>query len=507
MPKHRATGVRSSEFTGLARGSAWNLVGAVVSALANLVLAIVVARGVSATDAGKFFTLTSLFLVLEGLCRLGSDTGLIYFIARWRALGQRAHVQQALRAAQLPAAGFTIVIALAVLLFAPQIARLAGVGSGPSISALRALAVLLPIAVLYDLAIAATRGFGRMRPTVVVDKVLRPVLQLVLVIIAVKSGWHDISAAWAIPYVATLVLAFWMLRSIARPEPVGLDRAERRAAFREFWLFSLPRAVAGVAQVLLQRLDIVLVAAIAGVADAAVYAASTRFLVAGQFVNQAIAAPVQPRLSALLAKHDFGGAKRLFAVSTSWLVLGTWPVFCLAICLAPTYVAIFGHHYHSGATVVVILAASMLLANACGLVDNVIIMAGKTSWNLWTTLLALVVNIGVDVALIPHFGIVGAAIGWTASIAAANVVPTIVCWRLLKLHPFAAANGYAMALCAICFLAVPLVAGLAVHDGQVGVIIGAVLGGIGYGLGVWRGRRALALTGGFGARTAKVRIA
>ena len=41
----------------------------------------------------------------------------------------------------------------------------------------------------------------------------------------------------------------------------------------------------------------------------------------------------------------------------------------------------------------VILSLSMLVATGCGMVDMVLIMAGRTSWNLGNALLALAVNL------------------------------------------------------------------------------------------------------------------
>ena len=70
-----------------------------------------------------------------------------------------------------------------------------------------------------------------------------------------------------------------------------------------------------------------IVAAILGPADAAVYAAATRFLVLGQLGNQAISAPVEPRLSGLLARRDIAGAQDVYRLSTAWLICVNWPIF------------------------------------------------------------------------------------------------------------------------------------------------------------------------------------
>ena len=244
----------------------------------------------------------------------------------------------------------------------------------------------------------------------------------------------------------------------------------------------------------MQRLDIVLVAALAGPGAAAVYTAATRFLVVGQFVNQAVSAPVQPRLSALLAAGDRSGARTLYRVSTTWLVLLSWPMFGAAIALAPTYLAAFGRGYSNAVAVVVILSVSMLVASACGLVDSVVIMAGRTSWNLATTLLALAVNVIIDLLLIPDHGILGAAIGWCAGILVSNVVPVLLAWRGLRLHPVGRSLLLALGSCGVCFILLPVLATALTHS-QLAALGALVTGGLLFAAFAWHERAVFELSG------------
>lgn len=484
-----ARGDVSAPVSAVARGGVLSLAGAIVSAATNLVLVLVVTHGTSRTAAGEFFTLTSVFLLAETLCRLGGDTGLVYFVARWRATGRTERIAVVLRSALCVASGVGIVVAIVLVGVAEPVSRLLGAGHATDLLVLIAFAV--PIAVAYDLALAFTRGVGRMRPTVLIEKLLRPSLQLLFVVVVLGLGWvGGLGLAWALPYAAAAVLAWRAVRSAtamlhradgAAPEggegrlsEPDDDRGDRIG--RQFWRFSAPRAVAGAAQLLLQRLDIVLVAALRSPAEAAVYTAATRFLVASQFVNQAITAPLQPRLSAALAVNDLPQARQLYRISTAWLVMLTWPLFGLAVVFASSYMSLFGGSYGTGRTVVQILAAVMLFATGCGVVDTVITMAGRTMWNLGTTLLALTINVALDVTLIPSHGMVGAAIGWAASIAAANLVPLALVRTSFRLDPFGRATGEIMVASAFCFLVLPLVGGATIGHGQIGRLAGAMLG-------------------------------
>jgi O-antigen/teichoic acid export membrane protein len=359
---------------------------------------------------------------------------------------------------------------------------------------LRVLAVFLPLGVLCDALLAATRGLGSMRPTALVDQLGRPALQLVLVLVAVLIGLPP-ATAWALPYLpAAALAALWLARLTERrgaePERPAVRDRGRAAAF---WRFTGPRALAGVGQVALQRLDIVLVAALLGPADAALYTAATRFLVLGQLVGQAFTMAVQPRIAAALARGDLADARALYQTATSWLVLVAWPLYLGTAFLAPLVLRLFGAGYGSGATVTVLLSLTMLVATGCGSIDAVLTMAGRTSWNLVNVLLAVAVDVVLDLVLIPRMGIDGAAIGWAAAIVTNNLLPVAQVVRSLGLHPLGRGTVRAMALALSCFGVLPLVAWSV--SGELGWIAAAfAVGLVGYAWGCGRSREVLHLT-------------
>ncbi len=69
------------------------------------------------------------------------------------------------------------------------------------------------------------------------------------------------------------------------------------------------------------------------------------------------------------------------------------------------------------------------------MVDMVLNMAGRTSWNLINVLLAVGVNLGLDLRLIPTQGILGAAIGWAAAIVVTNSLAVTQIAVAMRLHP------------------------------------------------------------------------
>ncbi len=508
------------------------MAGALVAAITTLGVTVLVTREFSRPVAGAFFTASSAFLIVESVAGLGANTGLVYFIARLRSFGEDRRIPMIFRAALLPVVATSVAAAAVMLLLAGQLAHFllsghlakGGAGPGAVAGSLRALALTLPFAALLDTFLGATRGYRNMRPTVMIDKIGRSAGQVIGVLLAAAAGSAALIAPlWALPYVPAAVVAWLWLRRIRRNPPSrgprlpdvppalaalmalatpelssdpvrtnGLagNRLVRRqlanANPRGFWHFTMPRALASLASITLQRLDIVLVAIMRGPVQAAVYTAATRFLVAGQFANMAISMAAQPRFTEFFALGDRRSANVVYQVTTAWLILLTWPIYLLAIVYGPEVLAVFGHSYRAGDAVMVVLGFTMLVAMACGQVDMVLITTGRSSWSLANGLLSVGINVAVDLVLIPKYGIIGAAIGWSAAIIASNLVPLAQLAASVRLHPFGRGTFAACTLAAVSFGGVPVAVRAILGGGALASVAGAVTGCLVLAAGLWR---------------------
>lgn len=397
----------------LAKGGIAGVTGAGASALAQFLLVVVVTRAFPAELAGTFFTAVALALMCAGVARLDAGNGLIYFIARSQMYGYRG-ISGYIRAGLLPP---LLVASCAGMVLYPW---------------LGALALVVPVMVAVDILLAATRGFGSMRPTVLYDGILLPVAQLLLV--ASVALWGDpapwLAVGWALPYVLVLVLAALALRGRVPQTPYLPGTG------RDLWRYTAPRSMAGAIQAVFQRLDIVIVAVLAGPAQAAVYTAATRFKVVGQLANQGLSQAVQPRLVRALAAGDLVRARELYQATTMWLVLVTWPVWLGYAALAPWLLRIFGASYGSAVPIALVLAGTMMIATACGMVDVVLTAAGHTTSSLVNLVVAVGFTVVLDLALVPSHGALGASIGWSGGVIVKNLLPLWQINQRYGLRPF-----------------------------------------------------------------------
>ena len=439
-----ASTAAQTHLTRLARGGALGLVGSAVAVAAGFSVSVLVARGFDARVVGVFFAPTSLFALSAAGCLLGVDSGLARFLLRLEAERRERDVRRTVRLALVSATAAASVVALVGFASADALARWLGLG-GDGALPMRILSVALPGAVAAEVLLSSARAFGRIGTTVMIDRVLRSGLQVVVVGTIVLAGGRLalVVAGWAAAYAVSAAFAALALsRLLAARRHGDGDGGRAPHLARGFWAFTAPRGVAGLAQVAIQKADIVIVAALLSPVDAAVYAVATRFVAVGQMANQAIHQALQPSLTAILILHDRATLRHVHGVATTWGILLVWPVYLVVGCAPVVYLSLFGSGYGSGTslvgggtTVVVVMAVAMMVAVATGPVDTLLLMAGRSGLSMTNSLLALGVDIGLCLLLVPEMGIPGAALAWAGAVTSRSALAFLQVHRHLGVNP------------------------------------------------------------------------
>ncbi len=391
--KHTAVEGEDRALKRIARSGAANVGAAAVGSASNFLLIVLITRFWASEDAGLLFAATSFFIIAVALAHLGADQGLVRFIA-WNVGRGAGHSNRAtVLAGVLPSLTMTLVVAVLGYAAAPWLAGLLGAQSGAEGALIiRVLVVTLPFAVLYEQLLAVCRGYAVMKPTIVLERALRPTLQMLLILAAglAQSGVVVLTLAWTLPYALCFLLA-----------GVAAVRTLRR--HRDDWH---------------------------GAAPAAIYTAATRFLVLGQVATSALQQVSEPQLARLLARKRKDTVSLVIRQMTLWSVALVWPVYLVFAVHASALMAlVFGPGYEAGGIVLQLLATAMLVATAVGPLDVLLLMAGRSSLSLLNISVALVVDLALCVLLIPQLGILGAGIAWAAAIIAKNL---LCLWQVRK---------------------------------------------------------------------------
>jgi O-antigen/teichoic acid export membrane protein len=466
----------------------------------QIILTIVVARGVGTGGTGAFFEAVALFTILSNVGELGADTGLVKMLPHYRALGRTRDLAAVVRTALWPPILFCLGLSAVAWLVAPELAAVMAHGERAAEveSYLRTFIPFIPLGAITTVVLAGTRGMGTMVPFVWIQNIVLPTLRPVLVeaTIALGLGTVAVALGWAAPLAVAFLLGFvllWRLILRARAkEPMSKRTVPQRAITSEFWRFAGPRAIAAVFGITITWLDVLLVGGFMhSTREAGIYAAASRLSVLGASALSAVGMAIAPQVSQLAAVGRMRDAESVFQTGTWWLMALTWPGYITLAIFAPFLLRVYGHGFVAGQAALAILCVAQLFNLGTGNVTIVLLMAGKSSWNLINSAMALAANIAINIYLIPRMGITGAAIAWAAAIVINNLAAVLEVNYLMKLRPFGAGYWVVAISSTICFGVTGLIIRRIVGPNLTGFLLFAVLSTVPYVAVLWQARGML----------------
>ncbi|MFZ5477956.1 MAG: polysaccharide biosynthesis C-terminal domain-containing protein [Myxococcota bacterium] len=414
------------EFAGTAGGVLSVQVAAMALALG---LQLAFARWLGVVELGVFAVVTSSVALATNLLVAGLPRAHLLLTPAYGARGE----WDALK-------GFVRWAYRAVLVVNVPIAAVAALGVafalGPRSPWLVAC-VLVPVACFVTVQQAHLQAWRRVVASRVTVDVVRPLVAIAVVGVfaTVSASPPDATVAVAAMTVAmaTLVPVHAAIARGAAPEPlahaVAADRvAEWRATAAQFFGH-------GVANVVLQQADVVLVGALAGARPAALYAIATRvgrlLLFALGAVNTA-AAPMISSLHAGSRRDEVQAILRLGALANLGVcVVGGGGLYVAA----PLVLSLFGASFTEAAPALRILLAGYVVNAACGSIGLVVNLTGNQGVSLRILGVAAAANVLLDLLVIPRFGIEGAAAVSALVMSAWNVAMVVWCRRALGYDP------------------------------------------------------------------------
>lgn len=416
----------------MARGGGLNLIGAVISQVSLLAITVVLVRRLGLSDVGLYAQAFA-FLVLLGLLSLsGFRAGLTRFVAVHLVDEDRGAVRGTVRI------GVTIstvgAVGLGALLYAaaPWLVESA-FHDDRLVMPLRYVAFTLPLATFTDAALSATQGFRTMRPYAFVGLIFEPLVRfgLTVALVATGFGLEGAMAALLLSNLAGAVAAGVALRRL-----LGTASGRPKYRVRELLGFSMLSWLASLASSGLVWADTILLGIYLPSAQVGVYAVATRLVMLATLVVPPINASFAPQIAHL---HHLGRTEslaRTYGVATSWIVRLALPAFVALLAFPEELLRLFGPAYVAGASVTMALALGKLVDSAtgpCGLMLN---QSGRPMLSAIDNVGALVLNIGLNLWLIPQHGILGSAIAWGISLTLVNVLRVIQVWVTMGMLPF-----------------------------------------------------------------------
>jgi O-antigen/teichoic acid export membrane protein len=399
-------------------------------------LQVLLARLMPAEGYGGFVTLWTWMLALGSFAALGFAESSVRFLPRYHVRGRQAAVQAYWRF------GFWLVTAVSVAVAggAVGVAMMWGTEDSAGLMVLL-VAVGLPFLAIEYFLEGVARSFGWFRLAAVPVYIVRPILVGAVCLILVGQG-----VTLSLPVVGAVLigamalisvsLAAVVARRLARMAP-GTKAVGNRA--RRLWLTaSLPLLLLSGIEDLTGYADVLLLSLLASPEHVGIYFAAARCLALAGFVAYAMTLVAGRRFALDLAGRSRADLQRNIVQSSRMTFWATLASVTLALVAGPVLLAAFGPEFVFGMPVMFVLGAGMVLRSLAGQAGEVLIVTGRQREGLVIGLVALVVTLVAGLALIPGFGLVGAAVAGALGMVCRTVGMVVVLARAegLRVLPF-----------------------------------------------------------------------
>ncbi|MGH6917731.1 MAG: oligosaccharide flippase family protein [Geminicoccaceae bacterium] len=424
----------SSAKARLARGaSSAFIVNTLATGLAFL-SQIVLARALGADGYGIYAYVMAWITILALLATLGFQTGMLRFASAYRAREEWPLLRGILRYAmrRVGLAGLVIGIATACVVvalgdrLAPELSRTFLVGCA-----------MVPVLAFLQVGGSVARAFGGVVSALAPQNLLRQA-----VVLAVVGTWAlllslaiEPHGAMIVMLVATAIALGTVGWSISRLQPAGLPTASIAYHAQEWRRAALAFLFMAAVRALLSRSDLLLLGMLADTTSVGIYAVASRVTDLVAFALTAINVMFAPNIAALHARGDRTALQAMVTTTAWWATLSALLIGLPLFVLAGTVLSLFGDAFVSGTVVLRILLVGQIVNVAAGSVGPMLTMTGHERQAAIVLGVAAAAQIGMNTAMIPLFGMEGAAVTTALTVIGWNLAMGILVWRNLKIVP------------------------------------------------------------------------
>jgi len=177
-------------------------------------------------------------------------------------------------------------------------------------------------------------------------------------------------------------------------------------------LFTIPLLTTDLVYTVMNTVDAVLLERFGGAVDVAAFRAVQPTARLNQIVLQSFALLFTPAAARLFARNDREGINTLYWQNAAWMAIISFPVFALTFSLAgPITVLLYGARYQDSALIMAMLSLGYYFNAATGQNGLTLKVLGRLRYIVSVDVLIAFVNLGINLALIPRYGAIGAAVG------------------------------------------------------------------------------------------------
>jgi O-antigen/teichoic acid export membrane protein len=408
------------------RGSSLLLVGRAFSMASNALIQVFIIRYLTKPEYGALALALSVVNIGQLVVSLSLDKAVSRFVPIYHEQKDYNRLFGTIILVVSTILSLGILLTLTVISFQGLIAHTL-INDPLAISLLVFLIVLSPVQAIDEVLVSLFAIFTGPRAIFFRRHVAAPGLRMsvVLILILLHGDVFFLATGYLITSIVVIPVYALILFKSLRKQGLFLQFDPRKIVFPvgAIFAFTIPLLTTDLLYVLMESMDAVLLGYYRGTSDIATFRSVQTAAGLNQLAMMSFQTLFTPLAARMFAKKNYEGINDLYWQTSIWMAVISFPVFAATFALAqPITVLVYGKSYESAAPILALLSLGYYFNTALGFNGLTIRVFGKVRFILVINILAIIVNLGINLLLIPRYGALGAAYGTCGTMIIHNLL-------------------------------------------------------------------------------------
>lgn len=411
----------------------------IFSVILGFIFNLLAARVLGPNIYGRFMYLFSIFTVLSYLVSLGLENGLVYFIPKFLLNDEKEKTYVIIKFLTYLLLFISFVITIFLFINAKIISTKFLNNSGLT-SIFKYSVFLVNFLLLKRILGAIFRAHNKMKNLIVSNFVIFPVVKIIALICLFLMGIKKYNIVFSY-YVAGVIILIYLVYNLEKNFKLSTYSVfkkiqENKIAIKNILIFSVPLLFSGLLHLLMLKTDLIMIGYFLGEKKVGIYSIAMRTAILGTFFLGSVGMIFAPKISELFHDGRIKELTKIYQALTKWITYINLIFFSIIILFSESIMRIFGSEYIAGASALILIGIGQFANSAAGTAGEMIVMTGKSKIDFYINLGSMIVNVFLNILLIPVLGIEGAAIASLVSFSTANITRVIFVYKFHGIFPY-----------------------------------------------------------------------
>lgn len=411
--------LRDKDFSELLKGSGISFFLRFGGLAIGYLLTLVIANLFGAKGLGDYVLAITILRLFTLLAKLGLDTTSIRFIASFASQNKWSSIFRFRKQVVIILSFSTVIASLFMYFLAEPIADL--INTNYKYIKLNAFLVL-PLS-FFMLHYESLRGLKRIAEFsffYVMSQALFTIVSLLIIYQFTTTSDVPIYA-YFVSVIIVSILSFLSFKYSVKKLSDGQESADLEIrSYENLLKISIPLMFAQSVQFIMAWTDKLMLGSMSTLEEVGIYHTAFKLSMFAAVALMSINSIASPKFAEMYAKNDMKGLRKIVRQSTKMIFWTSVPLVIIFFMFPEFLLGLFGEEFKVGVNAFILLSCGKLFSSFSGSVGNILQMTGNQNILAKILLFAAILNIVLNLYLIPKYGIDGAALASVISIVVWN---------------------------------------------------------------------------------------